>query len=377
MPTDETSAAEPRILDPAPPGAFAGTPMPYLRWAKRWLGPDPQSLGLSGLAPLAGPTRAELGLSPPAEVGDARSLLKSALAERYGLTPENVHPAAGTSHANFIAFFALARGGHVVVETPGYEALPCLAAAVGRSVATLRRDPERHWRIDPVSLEEALRPETALIAVTDLHNPSGLRLHPEDLDLLVAAAERTGAWLLVDEVYADFDPWDRPTATQRSPRILATNSLTKAHGLPDLRAGWILGAPSVIRAIDAWDDLVHPVQPTLSLANAARYVPRARALLETTRARAAHAAGIVDAWVAATDGVRWERPDGGITGFLLLDGDVDGDEVAARLATRHGVRAVPGSFFQVRSALRVSYLLEDDALHRALAAIGRVLAGLR
>ena len=377
MPTDEIPHSGAKALDPAPPAAFGGAPMPYLRWAKRWLVPDAHSLGLSGLAPLTPALRAELGLSAPPEIGDARARLKAALAERYGLAPENVHPTAGTSHANFLAFFALARGGHIVVETPAYEALPCLGAAVGSSVALLRRDPERHWRLDPQSFEHALRPETALIAISDLHNPSGARLASEDLDLLVAAAERTGAYLLIDEVYADFDPQDRPTAAQQSRRILTTNSLTKVHGLPDLRAGWILAHPAVIRTLDEWDDLVHPVQPTRTLADAAQYVPRARALVEATRARAAHATDIVDAWVAATDGVRWTRPDGGITGFLRFERGVDGDEIAARLATRHGVRAVPGSFFQMRAALRISYLLEDDALHRALAAIGSVLRDLR
>ncbi|MDJ0522553.1 MAG: pyridoxal phosphate-dependent aminotransferase [Planctomycetota bacterium] len=378
MPTDETPAGKtPADPHPASRAVFGGAPLPYMRWAKRWLMPDPLSLGLSGLPPLPADQREELGLSAPSGIGDPWNALKSALAERYGLGPENVLPAAGTSHANFLVYLTLARQGHVVVETPAYEPLPCLAAQLGASVATARRDPERGWRFDPDSLERALRPETALIALTDLHNPTGARLHAEDLELIVEAAERTRAYVLIDEVYADFDPLDRPTSALRSRRIVTTNSLTKAHGLPDLRAGYILGAPSVIRSLDEMNDLVHPSLPPTAMADAARYVPRARALLERTRALAAERTALVDEWVSATDGVRWTPPDGGITGLLCFEEHVDGDEVAARLGDAHGVRAVPGSFFQVPSAVRVSFLLREDDLRRALDAIASVLGELR
>lgn len=370
MPTDETPSSAVAALED-------GLPFPYLRWAKRWLGPDEHSLGLSGLAQLPGHVRAELGLPALPEIGAPSAELKSALAERYGLTPANVHPAAGTSHANFAVFFALARGRHVVVETPAYEALPCLGAAVCSAVSTVARDPARRWRLDRDSLTRALRPDTALIALSDLHNPSGVRLEPEDLAAVIEAAEERDAWVLVDEVYADFDPQDRPTAAHASPRVVVTNSLTKAHGLPDLRAGWVLGADDAIRTIEQWDDLVHPSLPPAPMAQAAAYIRRSRGLLERTRARAAERTDLVDAWVRATEGVRWIRPDGGVTGFLLFEADVDGDEVADRVWNEHGVRTVPGSFFQMRNGLRISYMLEQPQLDRALAAITTVLGSLR
>ncbi len=377
MPTDETRGGESAQTHPASPAAFGGAPLPYMRWAKAFLEPNPLSLGLSGLSALPADVRRSLGLSPPPEIGDPTLGLKAALAARYGLAPENVLPAAGTSHANFAVFFALARGGHVVVETPAYEALPALGSAVAGSLATVQRDPERRWRFDPISLEQALRPDTALIVTTDLHNPSGLRMHPEDLDLLVAAAEASDAYLLIDEVYADFDPQERPTAALRSPRVLVTSSLTKVHGLPDLRAGWILGDAGTLAEIDAWNDLVHPSLPPALMAEAARYIPQGHARLEATRASAARCAAIVDDWVQATDGVRWLLPDGGLTGFLLLEDGVDGDEVSLRLGDVHGVRVVPGSFFQIQSALRISFHLEARRLQEALDALGSVLEDVR
>ncbi len=348
-------------------------PFPYMRWAKSMLEPNDLTLGFSGIWALSTEARAELGLGPLPEFGETEVLLKSALAERYGMGPANVHLAAGTSHANFLVFFALARGGHVAVEAPAYEALPCVARATAASIAAIQRDPERGYRIDPGSLNAALRPETALIAVTDLHNPSGKRLHEDDLSLLLEAADRTGAYLLVDEVYLDFDPIERPTAALRGDRVLTTNSLTKVHGLPDLRGGWILGSESTIRLLDTWDDLVHPAKVPAAQGEAARYVPQARSCAARTREIAARRIEQVDAWVEATRGVRWVKPDGGITGLLLLDAGVDGDAVATRAFEAYGVRAVPGSFFQVPEALRISFFLEEAHLATALARLSRAI----
>ena len=360
-----------------PRSAPESDPFPYLRWAKAHLdweaaGHGSTCLGMSGVAPLAAADREALGMPPPPEVGAAAAGLKQALADRYGLTPDHVHLAAGTSHANFVVYLALARGGRVVVEQPAYEALHRLADAVGASLGTLGRDPARGWRLDPADIAASIDERTDLVVLTDLHNPSGARLAEEDLDAVLAAAERHDAYVLVDEVYADFDPQERPSAATRHPRVVVTNSLTKAHGLPDLRAGWILAQPEVIARIDAWDDLVHPSLPPVPMIAAARYVPQARARLEATRALAAARAAQVDAWVATRPEVSWTLPDGGLSGFLFLEG-LDGDAVAEALWARESVRIVPGSFFQVPAALRISFGLPEDELARALAAIGRVL----
>jgi hypothetical protein len=337
MPTDEPGAlGGPDFLD---------APFPYMRWAKAHLDGGPGNLGMSGVRPLAPEVRRELGLAVPLEVGAPEAGLKSALAERAGLDPERVFLAAGTSHANFAVFLALARGGHVACERPAYEALPALAGAVGARLDTFARDPERGWRIDPSSLAASVTPETDLVVVTDLHNPSGRRLEAEDLDLLVNAAEEADATVLVDEVYAGFDVPPRPTAALRHPRIVATNSLTKVHGLSDLRAGWVFASPDRIAAIDAWNNLVHPVLPPGPLADALAYLPHAEERLAALRGVFEARRAQVEAWVQRTPGVRWSTPHGGITGLVELTDGRDGDTVCRRAFEQHGVRGVPGSFF--------------------------------
>ena len=352
------------------------SPFPYMRWAKAHLNGawGPSNLGMSGVQPPTAAERAAWGLPPALGIGLPRADLKARLSEASGMPPEGIHCTAGTSHANFVACLALARGGRLAVEQPAYQALPRLATAIGAAVSPVRRDPARGWRLDADSIAAAVDAGTDLFLVTDLHNPSGRRLEPEDLDRLVQAAVACDAYVLVDEVYQAFDPALPRTAALLDDRILTTNSLTKTHGLGDLRCGWILGAPEIIARIEAWDDLVHPEQPPAMLAAAAAYLPHAPARHAALRNEAAARIEQVDAWVASTEGVSWSRPHGGITGFLELAPGIDGDRLAAHLLEHDGLRVVPGSFFDHPQAIRISYQLPPADLARALEALGKTLA---
>lgn len=351
-------------------------PFPYMRWAKRHLtGSSPKNLGMSGIGTLS---TAELPLprdvpywAPEGEAGDPG--LRALVAARYGVAPENVFATAGTSLANFLVFLAEARGGHVAAETPAYEALLRLPEAVGATVSTFRRDEARGWRIDPASLASAARKGTRLLAVTDLHNPSGARLHADDLRLLVDHAERLDAAVLVDEVYLDLALEPARTAALAHPRVIATNSLTKAHGLGGLRVGWVLAHPDRVRRIAEWNDLVCPAHPVHSVEVAKAYLPQADRFLSRTRAAAAARLAQADAWVRSRRDVSWVRPDGGITGFLRLPRGLDGERLAEHAAASHGVRVIPGTFFQSPGHVRLSFGLPEADLSEALESLGHAL----
>ncbi len=370
MPSDDAPAAAPRDRTPE---MFADAPFPYMRWAKANLPmSDPQSLGLSGVQR---PACADVPGLPAPDAGEPAAELRAALADRYGVTPDGVHLAAGSSGANFLAYLTFARGAHVAAEVPAYQALHALAGVVGAGLSTFERVPENDWRLDPAGLQAALRSNTRLIVVTDLHNPSGKRLHDDDFALLTAAAEEHDAIVLVDEVYLDFDPLDRKSAATRHPRALITNSLTKVHGLSELRAGWLLGDPRYIRTLREMDDLVYPNPPELPCRLAATYLAHADAPLANTRARAAARCERVDAWVSATDGLAWVKPDAGITGFVRLPPGTDDVVLVDRLDREYGVRAVPGTFFQRPGWLRISFLVDEERLEHGLRAVTGALQG--
>jgi aspartate/methionine/tyrosine aminotransferase len=350
-----------------------------MRWAKRHLGAfAPMNLGMSGVGSLGPddlPVPADLPYgAPEGEYGDPE--LRAAIARRAGVTPERVFATAGTSLANFLVYLAQARGAPVAVETPAYESLLATAPLLGGRTTTFRRVEERGWRVDRASLRAAPVPGTRLVAVTDLHNPTGAALADDDLALLVEEARRVGARVLVDEVYLDLAIPARPSAAVRHPEAIVTNSLTKAHGLGGLRVGWSVADPETIERVARVNDLVCPAHATPSNAIAKAYLAGAQEALARRLPAVATALEQADAWVRARRDVSWERPHGGLSGFLRLPAGIDGDRLAAHALSVHGVQVVPGSFFQSPRHVRVSYGLPPAALAAALAALGRALDDL-
>ena len=355
-------------------------PFPYLDFARRelvgWQGPN--NLGLSGVHAANSPAAEALGVPTTPDYTDSWRTYRAAVADRHGLAPEQVHPSAGTSHANFAACLGLARGGRMAVEQPAYEALPGIAAAIGATLTRFERDADNGWCLDAPSLRAAAK-GADLIVVSDLHNPTGKRLTEQDFALLQEIADAEDARVLVDEVYAAFDiERTIATAALRDPRFLATNSTTKVWGFGDLRAGWILGPVADIERIAAWDDLVNPMLVGSSLLAAAGVLRSDAAYLDSVRTRANARRDEVDAWVAGTPGVSWIRPDGGITGLLRIgDGaETDQGDRLAHAASHQGVRIVPGSFFQRPAWARLSFDVAPDELAQALAALAQTLGGL-
>lgn len=176
--------------------------------------------------------------------------LLAALTHRYGVGEAMVATTTGASNALAQAMRALlVPGAHVLIETPRFDVLAELARGVWAEVEDLSRTaPDFGLTADDLRIR--LRPDTEMVVISNLHNPSGRWLtEAEILDLAAAAAE-VGAWLLVDEVYADFAR-ETPTRLASAPNLIRANSLSKVFGLHSLRCGWLIAEPHVIRRIVA------------------------------------------------------------------------------------------------------------------------------
>jgi aspartate/methionine/tyrosine aminotransferase len=132
--------------------------------------------------------------------------------------------------------------------TPGYQQVRGLAANAGADVVDLPLDRERGWQLDVGVLDEAVRPGTSLVSINTPNNPTGAILSDAELDAVVTAADRVGAWVHSDEVYrgSELDGPEAPSAWGRHDKVLAVGSLSKAYGLSGLRVGWVVGPEDVI-----------------------------------------------------------------------------------------------------------------------------------
>ncbi|HEX7883667.1 MAG TPA: pyridoxal phosphate-dependent aminotransferase, partial [Afipia sp.] len=223
------------------------------------------------------------------------------IANSFKVSIEHVICTTGATGGLALLYRAFGRpGDHVLVETPGFDLFHDLADDRGLAIDTFQRR-GAGYSIDPGEVEAKIRPDTRLIVLSNLHNPSGMALDYEVLGKLATIAERHGTLLVVDEVYGDFAGAEaRPCpAAALSPAVVSVSSLTKIFGLATLRCGWIVGAPAVMKIVrDASTRLEFGVS-NLAHAVAAQILSNPAPFSDYTGAILAQARPVVEKWVAA------------------------------------------------------------------------------
>ena len=355
-------------------------PTEYLRWAAKNYGNVSFDLGRSGIF---GPDKPALDLPSDLESFGAWDVLRARIAAYNGVAVEEALPAFGASHALWLAYASLlSPGDEVLVERVTYEPMHRIAQGIGARVTWFERTPGSRFALDPAEVARAITDRTRVVAITNPHNPSGVRADDATLREIARSAEKHGAHLLVDEVYAPFDMLCDPrggwgmSARNLGPNVVAVGSLTKCYGLGAHRVGWVAAPRDVIlRGEDALiASLGHAPLPWMAIAvrafdRLATFADWARATMAGKRAR-------VEAWIAGRPHLSWSAPRDGLFGFAV------DTRTQANLTARieqgvrtHGVIVGPGAFFGVRNGFRLAWSIDEPKLDEALARLERVLEG--
>jgi histidinol-phosphate aminotransferase len=178
--------------------------------------------------------------------------LRSALAERHGVAPEQVVVGNGSCELILLAGQALLDPGTTVVHAdPSFSVYPHLAEAAGAEAVAVPLAPDGGHDLE--AMAEAVDERTRLVVVCNPNNPTGVFRAPERIEALLAGMPADVA-VLVDEAYFDFV--DRPDAgrlmavARAAPNLLVTRTFSKAHGLCGLRVGYGVGSTEWVAAID-------------------------------------------------------------------------------------------------------------------------------
>jgi hypothetical protein len=348
----------------------------YLLWAKRR--PHPANdLGRSDVVActLADLPGAREALELTGRNDDGWEPLVHRVAARYGVGPDQVATATGTSGANFLVCAALLRpGDDVLVERPAYDPLLAVAVMLGANLNRFERRFEDGFKLDLDRVAGALTPRTRLIIVTNPHNPTGALTAAGDLRALGELAERHGCFVLADEIYLDAVPGPTPPAAATlSPRIITTASLTKAYGLAGLRCGWALADTTVCEEVRRARDLVDGTGSVLAERAAAIAFDCLPALAARARSILAPNFERFGAFMAEQPALEWVTQQGGTVAFPRLRAVASADGFVDRLLRDLQTAVVPGRFFEAPAHFRVALGIPGEVLARGLDAIGRAL----
>jgi aspartate/methionine/tyrosine aminotransferase len=318
----------------------------YMEWVKTQTAGVKFNLANSGLMSYAlsdlGVDFSGFGLSGPGAYGYPP--LKTAIAAKEGVSEDCVTTALGTSGANWLAMAAtIDPGDEVVMEYPGYPLLWETAEYLGAHIKFVER----------LAIKDSITPKTRLIVLTNLHNPTCALTSDDDLKAIGAAAEKTGARVLVDEVYLDLLGDRKPkSAFHLGASFISTNSLTKVYGLSGLRCGWVLADPELTRKMQLLNDLFGVNNPYVTDQISCVALAKLPQIAAWSRALLARNTALVNEFLAATPEFISEPLQAGTVIFPRVAFAVE--DFCALLREKYETVVTPGHFFGAPEHMRIA-----------------------
>ena len=307
--------------------------------------------------------------------------LRENIARLYpGASPDQVVVTAGAAQANFTTLLTLmGPGDEIAVMLPNYMQIWGVAKNFRFGVKTFSLKEELGWGLDLDEFTQIISPKTRLIAICNPNNPTGYILTPEERLAIIQSADKVGAWILADEVYAGAEHNTdelTPSFLGDYERVFAVGSLSKAYALPGLRIGWVVAPGNMADEIWARQDYV-TISATMLGNKLAAYAlsPEVHArLLKRTREYVRRGFENFAGWCyEKSDLISFIPPQAAAIAFVRYNREVNSSELVRRLIAEQSTLVVPGDHFGLDHHLRISYGLASDYVNEGLERIYRTL----
>ncbi|HEX4202170.1 MAG TPA: pyridoxal phosphate-dependent aminotransferase, partial [Chthoniobacterales bacterium] len=234
--------------------------------------------------------------------------------------------------------------------TPTYQSLETIALSLGQ-VTGVALDADDQWKLDLNQVSSAVKSNTKLIAINFPNNPTGKLLSRGEFDQLVEICREHGLWLLSDEVYrlSERPPLLRlPAAVEHYERGLSLSVVSKVHGLPGLRIGWIASRDRQL--LQRMERIKHYLSicnsspsealAVIALKAGAHLIERNRVLIDT------NLSCVEELFAEFSELFEWSTPDAGMVAYPRYQGADGVETFVQRLIEEANVLLLPASIFQ-------------------------------
>ncbi|PYY54183.1 aminotransferase [Curtobacterium sp. MCSS17_011] len=296
---------------------------------------------------------------------DATALaLRAVLANRFGLTAEQVHVAPGSvAILHELARATSGPGDEVVYAWRSFEAYPGVVTVAGATSVQVPNRADGGHDLD--AMAAAVTERTRMVLVCSPNNPTGPIVTAAEFDAFMAAVPQS-VLVVLDEAYAEFVTDEAAVhghpLLAAHPNLVVLRTFSKAYGLAGLRVGYALGPDYVLDAVRA---CAIPLSVTAQgQAAALASLEREAELLE----RVTEIATLRDRIVVELRAQGWDVPDAQGNFLWLPTGDRTATAAAAfedagiivRAFPPEGIRISIGEHEAVETLLETARSLVGD-----------------
>ncbi|WP_404444826.1 histidinol-phosphate transaminase [Microbacterium marinum] len=288
--------------------------------------------------------------------------LRDRLAQRYDVSADRVHVAAGSVSILYQLAQAVATvGDEIILPWRSFEAYPGIVTVTGATAVMVPLTDAAEN--DLTAMAAAVTDRTRAIFVCTPNNPTGAIVTQAAFDAFVAAVP-SDVLIVLDEAYAEFvttpDAVDGTAVVAAGhENVVVLRTFSKAYGLAGLRIGYAIGHP---RILDVARSAGIPLSVTAQAEAAALASLDAE---DELRARVAAVSARRDALVSRLRDAGWDVPDAQGNFVWLPAGERSLEVAAAFEAADLVVRPFAGD------GVRVS-VGEEESVERVVAVAASV-----
>ncbi len=282
--------------------------------------------------------------------------LRNEIANRLSIPANTVMTTNGASASIFLTAFSLCNvGDEIITVSPNFPPTMDIISALGATKKTLSLSFDEKYELKIERLSSALSEHTRLVIFVTPHNPSGTSITEKTLEAAISLIQQKSpkAYILIDETYREASYGDNQVALSMagfSERILTTTSLSKCHGAPGIRLGWLtcndselleqlaLAKMNTIISCSVLDELV-----------GLHILKNSQNILGDRKMSLQKGVTIVENWIQEnTEFVEWVRPNAGALCCVRLRPDVFNDSEVNNFYSQAGnaqVQLASGEWF--------------------------------
>ena len=177
--------------------------------------------------------------------------LRETLAERHGVTAEEIFIGLGSSEIIDLAARVLLRAGLLGLTSVGSYAP--FSVAIRASGAELVVAAQRDFAFDLEVIARAITPKTGVIYLANPNNPTGTAFSGKEFEEFLAKVP-DGVLVVLDEAYIHYAVSvglrDSAAAYRKRKNMLILRTFSKVYGLAGLRIGYAIGTGELLSAMN-------------------------------------------------------------------------------------------------------------------------------
>ncbi|GAA3569164.1 aspartate transaminase [Amycolatopsis ultiminotia] len=342
----------------------------------------------------AGETKYTSANGTPALQSAIRARLERKTGRPYG--PGEIAVGGGAKQLIFLAFLAtLDAGDEVIVPAPHWVSYPDMVALNGGRPVLVPAAADTGYKLTPELLRAAVTDRTKWLVLNTPNNPTGAVYSKAELAALAEVLRgHPRISVLCDEIYDEINFGAEPVpslvsvAPELRERVFLVNGVSKAYAMTGWRLGYAAGPAALCAAISTLQSQSSSCPSSVSQAAAAAALDGDQTFIRETVAVYAERREVLVSGLAAIDGLRPVRPDGGFyvwtdaarligartSGGTRITTDAD---LAEHFLETSGVVVIAGDSYGCPGHFRASFALDSETIRKAIAGLAASISKLR